>query len=336
MKVAIVNDLKLACEALRRIVQSLPGFEVVWTAYDGAQAVQKCAEARPDIVLMDLLMPVMDGVEATRRIMKESPCAILVVTATVSGNRDLVFDAMGHGALDAVNTPVLGMDGNIGGAGEFRQKLLTVSQLVAVPPSSAAKPAGSLPPGTWKAPLVLLGASTGGPQALAAVLSALPENYPAAVVIAQHVDQQFAPGLAAWLDERCRLPVKIATPGDPLRPGVVRVAGTNDHLILDPDGCLYYTKEPKETAYRPSVDVLFYSATRLKCPRAGVLLTGMGKDGADGLLALKNSGALTIAQDEASSVVFGMPKAAIQSQAAKEVLSLAKIGPRLASVFAAS
>src|SRR3990172_7762730 len=129
MRIAIVNDVTLAVEALRRVVLSAR-YEIAWTAYDGAEAVRKCSADTPDLILMDLLMPVMDGVEATRLIMQNSPCAILVVTATVSGNASKVFDAMGHGALDAVNTPVLGVSGHLEGAAQLLTKITTIGKLL--------------------------------------------------------------------------------------------------------------------------------------------------------------------------------------------------------------
>ena len=337
MKVAIVNDSRAAAEVLRRILAQLEGFELLWTAYSGDDAVAHCKSARPDIILMDLIMPGIDGAETTRRIMQSTPCVILVVTATTVGNRDLVFEAMGHGALDAVNTPILGAGGDMAGAEPLLQKLRTVARLVApvrvdrlrehVSGVRTGRPA----PDSGRLPIVAIGASTGGPQALAQVLSHLPLNFPAAVLITQHVDDHFAPGLASWLEHSCALPVRIARDGEPLSTRGVWLAGSHDHLIFDDeDGCLHYTPNPRDTPYRPSVDALFHSlAGAHKAVRIGVLLTGMGRDGAEGLLAMRNAGAFTIAQDAATSVVYGMPKAAAEIKAATEVLPLNAIGPRI-------
>jgi two-component system response regulator WspF len=352
MKVAIVNDSKIAAEVLRRILVELPEFQLLWTAFSGEEALRLCAASHPDIVLMDLIMPGLDGAETTRRIMRTMPTVILVVTATTVGNRGLVFEAMGHGALDAVNTPTLGPGGDMSGAEPLLQKLRMVARLVdrsaersiyhlkTPPRAKIDKPAAlnvsevsaqfEAPSGV---PIVAIGASTGGPQALAQILSQLPAHFPAAVLVAQHVDKQFAPGLAKWLQHHCRLPVHIAKEGERVTPGGVWIAGSNDHLIYeegDRRGILKYTANPRETAYRPSVDVLFASlAEPHHAARVGVLLTGMGRDGAEGLLALRNAGSLTIAQDEASSVVYGMPKAAAGLKAAVEILPLASIGPRI-------
>ena len=230
MKVAIVNDSRAAAEVLRRILAELPGFELAWTAYSGEEAVRMCQTARADIVLMDLIMPGIDGAETTRRVMEVAPCVILVVTATTVGNRELVFEAMGHGALDAVNTPTLGPAGDMAGAEPLLQKLRTVARLVTPPTSriSRASPEsnsqsvhqeptrqfyrelGGSSNESSRLAIVAIGASTGGPQALASVLSHLPEDFPAAVLVAQHVDDHFAPGLAEWLQHHTAMPVKIA------------------------------------------------------------------------------------------------------------------------------
>lgn len=341
MNVAIVNDSRAAAEVLRRILTQLPGFDLLWTAYSGEEAVRLAAATRPDIILMDLIMPGIDGAETTRRIMQASPCVVLVVTATTTGNRNLVFEAMGHGALDAVNTPTVGLSGDLGGAEPLLQKLRTVARLVSPLQTPGSHLASSIRHAARHTPdlsalaIVAIGASTGGPQALSRVLSALPPNFPAAVLVAQHVDEHFAPGLAAWLQHHSPLPVRIARHGEPVAPHTVYLAGSKDHLIyVEPEGdqppVLHYTPCPRETPYRPSVDALFASlAEPHRAPRVGVLLTGMGRDGAEGLLALRQSGALTIAQDAPTSVVFGMPKAAIELKAAAEVLAIDAIGPRI-------
>jgi two-component system, chemotaxis family, response regulator WspF len=329
MRIAIVNDLLMATEALRRVVRSHPAYTVAWTARDGAEAVQKCAEDTPDIILMDLIMPVMNGVEATRFIMRDSPCAILVVTATVEGNISLVFEAMGLGALDAVNTPVLGPAGELSGARELLAKIDLVGRLIdnttAKMPVAPTTP-GSAPAAQTFPPLVILGASTGGPAALADILSKFPAQLEAGVVIIQHVDAQFAYDLAAWLHRHSPMSVQVAVAGARPAPGTVWLAGTNDHMILTADGFLDYCRDPDDCFYRPSVDVFFKSAARY-WPSLGVaaLLTGMGRDGAAGLQILQQAGWRTLAQDKKTSVVYGMPKAAAELGAAQEVLPLPEI-----------
>lgn len=328
IRAAIVNDLPLAVAALRRVLDAAPGVEVAWTAGDGAEAVDMCARDVPDVILMDLIMPVMDGVEATRRIMRESPCAIVVVTATVSGNAGKVFEAMGHGALDAVATPVFGLDGAIVGGEELLKKIFTIAKLISKPGGvpGPASPVQAISPSGRHPALAVIGASTGGPKAVAAILAGLPRDLDAALVVVQHVDMRFAGGLAEWLRSQCSLHVQVAVQGQGLSPGVVHVAGTNDHLVLRPDLTLGYQAEPADYPYRPSVDAFFGSVARY-WPKPGVaaLLTGMGRDGAKGLLALRQAGWPTIAQDEATSVVYGMPKAAAELGAATRILPLADI-----------
>lgn len=329
MRIAIVNDVPMAAEVLRRIVSSRPDHGVAWIARDGAEAVRRCAEDRPDLILMDLIMPGLDGVEATRQIMRQSPCPILVVTATVDGNISMVFDAMGLGALDAVNTPVLGLDGRLTGAAELLRKIEIIGHLVrpcARPLVGPPRSSSAARLWTPRPPLVVLGASTGGPAALVEVVSRFPADLGAAVVIVQHVDRDFAPDLAGWLGRHCALRVHVVTPGVKPEPGIVSVAATNDHMVLTADGTLEYQAEPLDYPYRPSVDVLFKGvAEHWMPPGVAVLLTGMGRDGAQGLLALRRRGWRTIAQDQATSVVYGMPRAAAEVGAAAEILPVSGI-----------
>jgi two-component system response regulator WspF len=332
MRVGIVNDMALAREALRRVIASTPGLAVAWAARDGVEAIACNRGDTADLILMDLFMPLMDGVEATRQIMATCPTPILVVTATVSGHISKVYEAMGHGALDAVDTPTLGVKGDVKGAATLLAKIETIRQLIAAPASilqAAAQPESE--PQRRAGELLLFGASTGGPSALKEVLRVLPRPLKTPVVIVQHIDSAFADGLATWLTEHSGFQVSLALEGQPLTPGSVVVAGTNDHLVLDASGRLHYTRTPIEMAYRPSVDVFFDSVAK-HCRTVGVavLLTGMGRDGALGLLKLKQRGWHTIAQDEKTSVVWGMPRAAVECGAACDVLPLPKIAAAVA------
>lgn len=327
MRIAIVDDMLIAVEALRRILLTVPGYEIAWTAKNGIEAVAKCAQDTPDLILMNLVMPVMDGVEATRRIMTEYPCAILIVTSSIGIHASKVFEAMGYGALDAINTPSFGAKDNAFGGAELLVKVANIAKLVGklkanskynnTKNSAIANLKSTVPP------ILAIGSSTGGPQALATILSSFRADFKAAIAIVQHVDAEFAPGLAEWLNNQSKIPVEIATNNTHLEVGKAVIAATNDHLILQPNLMLKYTQEPRDYPYRPSVDTFFKSlAEHWPVPGIGVLLTGMGKDGAKGLLALREASWHTIAQDRASCVVYGMPKAAVELDAALEVLTL--------------
>ena len=331
MRIGIVNHTAYAAEALRRAIISHSGHEVSWVAQSGADAVAQCLKDKPDAVLMDLAMSDMNGVEATRRIMAASPCAIVVVSSNMVRDTAIIFDAMGAGALDAVTLPVLEHGNGFEGAKALVQKLDKIARLVD-PPS--ARPS-LLPRKDSK--LVAIGASAGGPAALATILEALPRDYAASVVIVQHVDPFFAGGLASWLHQHSPLPVRLAEEGDRLHAGRVYVAAREEHLILTSPNRLGYTRTPSETSYRPSVDVFFKSVDHYwQGDVVAVLLTGMGRDGAEGLRLLRGSGYHTIAQDKSTSAVYGMPKAAADLGAATEILALDNIGPRLANIFSQS
>lgn len=403
-RVGIVNDLTLVAEALRRIVVATPGFSVGWIATSGEQAVHLAGDDPVDVILMDLVMPGMDGAEATRLIMRTAPCAILVVTATVTGNLSMVFEALGHGALDAVQTPGFRRGEGDDGTAEFRAKLGSVARLVSataararrpVPPAptgglsraagvaagaapSATRsapppvsrtagvspsalsavavpaaqrtPAGPPPPpvrpapsarprlapapGAALPPLVVIGASTGGPQALVEVLRGIGPGLPAAIVIVQHLDDRFSDSFIAWLAQAVPLPVVAAAAGARPVAGAVAVAIGEHHLHVDGTGAFAFSRTAAGATIRPSADVLFESVAALRGARgAGVILTGMGRDGARGILALRKAGFHTIAQDAATSVIHGMPSAAIAGGGVAEVLPLGLIGPRVSRLM---
>ncbi|MDI9410743.1 MAG: chemotaxis-specific protein-glutamate methyltransferase CheB [Bacteroidia bacterium] len=329
MRVAIVNDLKLAVEVLRQSVLRIPGAEVAWIAEDGRQAIERCAQDLPDLVLMDMQMPVMDGAIATREIMRRTPCPIIVVTASIQANLDRVYDALGAGALDVTTTPTFGPSGSIDGLDSLARKIDHVRQLDRGHDVRVREVATGAPRGHG---IIAIGASTGGPQALAA---ALPRGMALAapVVIVQHIDRAFAPGLAEWLGRETGHAVVLAQDGQAPTAGTVHVACSDDHLVLE-HGRFAHRAEPRSLAHRPSVDVFFESLVGQPCGVA-VLLTGMGRDGAEGLRALRRAGWHTIAQDEATSVVWGMPGAAVALGAAVEVLPIQRIAQAIEIACAA-
>jgi two-component system response regulator WspF len=337
MKIGIANDVPMAAEALRRVVASTQEHEVVWIARTGLEAVRFCADQRPDLVLMDLNMPELDGVEATRRIMDESPCAILVVTGRPQDSVNQVFRALGAGALDVTATPMLA--GKADGAAELLNKIKTMDKLIrhsggsqSMQPRVRERPEPE-PKVPGLKSLVAIGASTGGPLAIVRVLSGWTPPPGCAIVVVQHIDANFAGHFARWLDEQLPIPVRAIEHGDMLQPGEVLVAKSNDHLVLDEKLQLSYDPNPRDYAYRPSVDVFFRCvAQHWPGEAVGVLLTGMGRDGAEGLLAMRQAGKHTIAQDQASSAVYGMPRAAAELDAAAAILPLDKISACLRNI----
>ena len=336
MRIGIINDVATVGEFLRRVVCVDPANHVMWTALSGIEAVERCAKDTPDLVLLDLVMPGMDGVETTRRIMASTPCAILIVTGSVVVNANRVFEAMGHGALDAVDTPLLGNGRIEAVAGPLLAKIAEIGRLVGDKRGRRGMPA----PGDRASQpqrhdrLIAIGASAGGPSVLATLLRDLPKDFPAAIVIVQHVDAQFAAGMATWLNQSTALPVRVAEEGDRPMIGEVLLAATADHLTLKTADRVGYTADPIDYVYRPSVDVFFQSAWRLwPGDIVGVLLTGMGRDGALGLKALRDHGHHTIAQDQATSAVYGMPKAAATINAAVDILPAGRIASKLMDVL---
>ncbi|MFN3360170.1 MAG: chemotaxis response regulator protein-glutamate methylesterase [Pseudanabaenaceae cyanobacterium] len=312
MRIAIVNDTLIEVELLRRLITSVPGYEIAWVARDGEEAVSKAQTDTPDLILMNLIMPRMDGVTATELIMKQSPCAILIVTSGVKEHSARIFAAMGHGALDVVDTPSL-QDKTI------LTKIANIAKLLQKNGNSSAKVIPKL---------IAIGASTGGPKAVAHILAQLPRDLSAAVVVIQHVDAHFAQGLCEWLNEQSALPVEIAQANQTPTAGRVFLSSTNDHLVMTAQQTFQYTPEPKDTPYRPSVDAFFRSLHQhWRSKGIAMVLTGMGSDGAAGLKLLKEKGWYTIAQDEATSVVYGMPKAAKELGAATDILPIDRIVP---------
>jgi two-component system response regulator WspF len=330
LRIGIVNDLAICVESLQKVLASTPAHQVVWIAKNGLEALERSRETPPDLILMDLVMPVMNGVEATRRIMQETPCPILVVTSTVTGNSAKVFDAMSAGAMDVVATPVIGKDGDVLPGRELLKKISQIDRLTGNPQKESGRI--TQPPATPKMTidgidLVILGCSTGGPKVLVDILSNFPQNFPAAFIVVQHMDKQFTPGLANWIDSQINMAVRVAEEGAIPELGKVLMASTDDHLVMTPKLTLAYSREPRENFYHPSVDVFFLSVAQY-WPAVGIgaLLTGMGRDGAEGLLALHNRNWYTIAQDRESSIVYGMPKAAAQIGAATDILPASRIG----------
>jgi two-component system response regulator WspF len=331
MRVAIAHESPGVVTALRQAIASLKGWRVCWVAGDSDSTFARCLADGPDLLLISPGLPSRGGPEVIRTIMRDAPCVVLVVARDPRTQAGVVFEAMSAGAVDAITAPAVASDGRLAGVEDVARRLKSAGRLV-TPLAPAARPEPARPvaaPVAW--PLIAIGASTGGPAAVAAVLSALPPGLPAGIVVVQHVDAEFAPNLVTWLGGHTRLEVELAVPGGRPRPGLVAVSGRNDDLVLTAGLDFMYRRPRDGTFYHPSVDTFFESAAA-HWPGAGVaaLLTGIGRDGAEGLLALRRKGWHTIAQDERSSVVYGMPRAAAELGAAVEVLPVDRIGAAIA------
>ncbi|MDF3065621.1 MAG: cheB methylesterase family protein [Polyangiaceae bacterium] len=329
MKVALVDVSAQVARAVERALAG-SGHRLVWHTSTGADALKRCSAEPPHLLLIGLRLADLKPAVLTRRLVSNGTCAV-VLLAGPSGDMSSAYDAMGAGALDVVKSPSFDEDGELLGADALLAKLRTAGRLLGqgsgeIPALRRVSVAPAAPP------LVAIGASTGGPQAILTVLSGLPKPFPGAVVLVQHVDGEFSAGLASWLAETSGMRVELARPGSVPVAGVALLAGTEEHLVITSGGNLRYTPNPRELLHRPSVDVLFESlAQHWKSPGVAVLLTGMGRDGAQGLKKLRQGGWHTIAQDEASSVVYGMPKAAAQLGAATRVLPLSGVADEVAS-----
>ena len=330
VRVLVADDSELFRELLTRVIGAEPGFEVVAAAGDGNEAAAQVRRLRPDVVTMDLNMPDADGFSGIARIMAETPTPILVLT--VSREETVGFRALSLGALDILEKP--SPDSNLDDYGALlrsRLRLLAGVRVIRHLRGLRQRPAAEPRPGA-RSELVVIGASLGGPRALAALLRGLSGEFPAPILVVQHIADGFTEGLAAWLDTETPLRVREARDGDPLRPGQVLVAPTGFHLMVEA-GMARLSDAPAVDTFRPSVTPLFVSAAEAYARRACcVVLTWMGRDGADGVRRLKKAGGHVIAQDEGTSAVFGMPRAAIETGAVDQVLPLDEIPRALAEL----
>jgi len=327
VQVLVTDDSPLFREMLLGVIGAEPGYRVVGVAGNGEEAARLTRALRPDVVTMDLQMPDADGFAGIARIMAETPTPILVLTSVPA--EAVTFKALSLGALDILEKPPPGTElSAYGQTLRSRLRLLAGVKVIRHPRGlrSTGVPTAEL---AGRADLVAVGASLGGPRALATLLRALPASFPAPVVVVQHIADGFTEGLATWLDSEADLEVRVARDGDSLVAGTVLVAPTGRHMLVG-KGRVRLSNDPPVGGFRPSVNPLFRSAADAFGPRVcGVLLTGMGRDGADGLRTLKQAGGYAIAQDEATSAVFGMARAAIEEGAVDRVLPLDEISPAL-------
>jgi two-component system chemotaxis response regulator CheB len=341
IRVLLVDDSPVALLVLKKLLAGSSDIRVVGTASSGEEGLRLVAELNPTIVCTDLHMPRMNGLELTREIMTRFPRPILVISHAVKPeDTQNVLELLEAGAVDVYPKPFDAMDsGYEKHARELASRVRVVAgvrvftrrNLARRPEASVAAPMGSVEHAPSQAArVVAIGASTGGPQALKAILAALPADFPAPVLCVQHICEGFLHGLTDWLAVHSPMKVKVATAGEVIQPGRIYFPPDRMHLQVDAGSRLRLSHRPEVDGHRPSVTVLFESvAQHFGSAAVGVLLTGMGEDGATGLLAMARAGAVTMAQDEATSVVFGMPKAAIALGAARHVLPLEEVAGKL-------
>jgi two-component system chemotaxis response regulator CheB len=338
IRVLVVEDSPLMCKVLTNMMNSDPQILVVAVASNGEEAVELVPLLKPDFITMDMDMPIMDGLEATKQIMASHPTPILIVSSSVfKQGMEKVFKAISHGALDVIDKSELELVGNkkSGEALIAKIKFLTSARVMDQP---LMKFRHERPIADLKAPkkkasdkIVAVVASTGGPQALLKILQRLPEDFPCGIVIVQHITSGFLSGLVDWLAKECKIQVKIGEDSEEVRPGMAYIAPDNFHMRVKEGGKISLSDEPANNGHRPSGDVLLESVAKTYgrgC--VGVILTGMGRDGAMGMKAIKHSQGMTIAQNEKTCVVFGMPNAAIEMKAIDKVLPLEKIAEEIA------
>ncbi|WP_421683093.1 chemotaxis response regulator protein-glutamate methylesterase [Stutzerimonas urumqiensis] len=337
IKVFIVDDSAVVRQVVTAMLAQDPAIEVIGSAADPVFAQQKMAAQWPDVILLDVEMPRMDGITFLKKLMHERPTPVVICSTLTEKGAQTSLDALAAGAVEIITKPKLGLkDFLTESSGTLVRAVKAAARARIGSASAAGRPAASAPspalPTRAMAKttecVVALGTSTGGTQALQLVLTSLPENCPGIVVV-QHMPEKFTAAFAERLDRLCRCEVKEAANGDRVRPGRVLIAPGGRHMQLKRSGAQYQVNVsdgPPVNRHKPSVDVLFRSVAREAGKNAvGVIMTGMGDDGARGLLDMREAGAVTGAQDEASCVVFGMPKEAIARDAAAQILPLAQI-----------
>jgi two-component system chemotaxis response regulator CheB len=349
IRVLIVEDSPTVRDKLRTVVKDDPEMELVGEAGDGGQAIELCRSLKPDVVTMDMALPVMSGLAATEYIMAHSPTPILIVSS--SFNRGEVFktyDALAAGAVDVLEKP-----NGEEPEGEWERRFLSTLKLVSrikvithprarlrnwKPDHVAPAPAPFAGPDTQRPQVVAIGTSTGGPSAVVEILRGLPTDFALPILLVIHLNRQFGAAFADWLDAQSGIRAAFATHGESVAAtaGRVTLAPPDRHMIVR-NGRFELTDAPERFSCRPSVDVLFESvAADYGGAAAACLLTGMGRDGAAGLLAIRRAGGATIAQDEATSVVYGMPREAVMLGGAGRVLPLPEIAPAILGLAGAT
>ncbi|HET8643970.1 MAG TPA: chemotaxis response regulator protein-glutamate methylesterase [Vicinamibacteria bacterium] len=339
IRVLVVDDSAFVRQALTRMLSAVPEMEVVGTAVDGQDGLDKVLLLRPDVVTLDVKMPRLGGLEALQQIMARCPTPVLLLSSLTSEGADVTLRGLDLGAMDFIDKSTV--QGNMNLLNLAAELVAKVRALASVPRSRLvrAAPAPVLPatrpaPAASPAQVVVIGTSTGGPPALQQIIPRLPAPFAATILIVQHMPVGFTRSLAERLDQRSLLPVREAEDGEPVVPGVVLVAPAGRHMKLRRRGeaspRVWLDDEPRAALHRPSVDVLMTSVARTYGPRTlGIVLTGMGTDGVEGLRAIRAGGGRTLAESEESCVIYGMPKAALEAGAAQRAVPLGRIADEI-------
>ena len=328
LRILIVDDSFIVREILQEMLSTDSDLEVIGTASDGRDAVEKAERLKPDMITMDLNMPVMNGLDAIYEIMDENPTKILVISSMSEAK--IAFDACAHGAMDLFPKEEIKPEN----AKKLTEKIKSLAGIKAVKPSWIQSPApnvGSGGTGTKK--VIAVAGSTGGPKALSTLLPALPSNFTHTIVVAQHLEDSFLSGLIKSLNQVANIPIMEGREGNDLEVGSVFISPSEKHMQVDNAGKIRFIDRKATDTYGPCCDTLLTSvATTFGNQSVGLILSGLGEDGVRGIEAIKKSGGVTIAQDESTSVVFGMNKIAIENGMIDHVLTISEIAKFLAKL----
>jgi len=344
IRVLLVDDSPIVLHILQRLLSRSPEIQVVGTAADGKEALELLPTLNPDVICTDLYMPVMDGLEFTREVLANYPRPILVVSSAVEPGSPNIFRLLQAGAIDVYSKPrdILNVDMD-----KLSQELASKIRILAgvhvfrrnnnvrgAPVAKLAPKPIVIPRPQIPVRMVVIGASTGGPQALHEILAHLPASFPVPIVCVQHIGSSFLTEMVTWLAEVSPLPVRKAAPGETAQAGIVYIAPEDAHLEFDDGGRFALSLTAPLDGHRPSVTITMCAAAHcFGAGTVGVMLTGMGRDGAEGMASIAAAGGITIAQDEASSVVYGMPKQAVELGAVQHILPLEQIAPALDAIL---
>ncbi len=327
-RVLIVEDSVMAQQMLKEMIESDPDIEVVGIASNGREGVEKALELKPDLITMDLMMPVMSGQEAIDQIMHQCARPILVISS--NNDSKVAFDACSRGALDVF--PKDDLDPDKCEKLTSKIKLLAKVRVIGhIRPKTAVKPVPS--ENHRDAKVIAIACSTGGPKALSQMLPHLPENFPHPIVIAQHIEDGFTDGLVEWLDQVCPQKLEIGKAGSRLAANTIYISPSEKNMKIGLGGVIEFEERSEKDRYAPNCDVLLNSVAQTYGPKSvGVILTGMATDGVAGMKTIRDKGGQTLAQDESSSVVFGMNRQAIETGCIDKVLPIEEIGQYLAKL----